>query len=356
MVQTPSSIRHIADQYGYYTGLFNFCVGLTGNIVMILVFTYVKGLRGHQCSFYLTAESFSNVGLLLIIYCTRFLDGVLGYDPILHSLAWCKIRSTLLHIFGLFSLSTIAFSTFDQYLATNHRYSLRILSSLKLAHRLSLTALCLILIHSNLFLIFIEIRPLFGCTMYNSIIKRYYSFFCYPVLECGLPLVVTMSFSLLAYRNVRRIVRQQIPVVRRRLDRQMTALVLARVLCIVLCGLPYICVTLYEFNMPVTEGKEMELAVLALFGVIFYSLLYTNYCVGIPPKKIFSDEMFPSFQVNFYIFLLISARFRRQVKYFLWQQCLRPLRRQCNTGMVANGCNRIEPEPIRAVVSIVESV
>jgi len=120
-----------------------------------------------------------------------------------------------------------------------------------------------------------------GCTVYNPTLKQYFSFFYYPILSTSLPLVITVTFSLLAYRNVRRIVRRQVPLVRRRLDRQLTAMVLARVICTIILGVPFICITLYQLNLSNSENNYMKLAITSLVGIIFYSLLYANFAVNI---------------------------------------------------------------------------
>jgi hypothetical protein len=108
----------------------------------------------------------------------------------------------------------------------------------------------------------------------------YLTYFYYPILSSFLPLLISVTFSLLAYRNVRRIVRRQVTVVRRRLDREMTALALSRVLCIVTLGLPFIGVSLYEFNVNSSADNLMQLAVTRLIAAVAYSLLYINYCVS----------------------------------------------------------------------------
>jgi len=154
------------------------------------------------------------------------------------------------------------------------------MSALKLAHRLTIFFICFCFLHSILFLIFVEIQSSMGCTVYNSILKKYLSYFYYPILSNALPLVITVTFSLLAYRNVRRIVRMQVPLVRRRLDRQLTAMVLARVICTIILGAPFICITLYQLNLNNNEDNYMELAIATLIGIILYSLLNTNFAVN----------------------------------------------------------------------------
>ena len=279
-ISMSSSLRLIADRYGYYVGLFNLSAGLLGNALLILIFTNVKVFRGNQFSFYFVVESFSNLGLLLTIYSSRVFQAAFGYDPTLAYLFWCKIRSALAQIFGLSSLFVICLTTFDQYLSTNHRYFVRQRSSLKLAHRLVFGIVCFVVTHSILLLIYMEIHPTSGCAVCHPTVKRYYSFFYYPILSMALPFLLTISFSLLAYNNVRRIVRRQVPIVRRRLDREMTALVLSRVLCIVICGLPYIGFTVYQLNVNSDGSNAPQWALLGLIGAVLYSLLYTNFCVS----------------------------------------------------------------------------
>lgn len=194
---------------------------------MILVFTNVKIFRGNQCSFYLTVESCSNIGLLIAICSSRIVTRILGYDAASMSPAYCKIRSFIAQICGLCSLCIICCMTFDQYLTTNYRYNLRQMSTIKLAQRLTFIVICFCFLHSILFLIFSQIQPTMGCTVYNPILKKYFAFFYYPILSNALPLIITITFSLMAYLNVRRIVRMKIPLVRRRLDKQLTAMVLA---------------------------------------------------------------------------------------------------------------------------------
>ena len=281
-MDTLSTVQHIysiVDRFNFYSSLINLVVGLSGNFLLILIFTNVKAFRGNQCSFYLTVESISNIGLLITNYSLYILNTILGYDLTLTSLPYCKVRSMLLQLFGLFSIYIISCNTLDQYLATNHRYSLRQMSTLKLAHRFALFLLCFCTLHSTLFLIFTEISPTEGCTVVNSIFKKYLSFCYFLVLANGIPVMLTITFSLLAYRNVRRIVRRQVPILRRRLDRQLTAMVLTRVVSGISLGLPFIFITLYQLNLTTDEDNLVKLAIVYLLSYLSYFFLYASYSV-----------------------------------------------------------------------------
>jgi hypothetical protein len=86
-------------------------------------------------------------------------------------------------------------------------------------------------------------------------------------------------FSILAYRNVRRIIRRQIPVLRRRLDRQLTAMILVRVALFVITTLPYVSVRTYEINRPVDQKNAYAAAVDQLIRTTFTAFFIINFAV-----------------------------------------------------------------------------
>lgn len=272
-------IDHITDTYQFVSSVVNLTIGMISNLAVILMFTTVRAFQGNQCAFYLVAESWADIGLLLAYYPSNIISYIQGRNLAHVYVFWCKIQLTCGYGFGLCSLYTICFVAFDQYLSTNHRYSWRQKSSIKLAHRLIILIVIVAVIHSLLFAIYAN-TGIFGCTIYHRTLILYLSFFYYPILSSLLPLLISVTFSLLAYRNVRRIVRRQLPVFRRRLDQQMTALALSRVLCIVILGLPFIGINLYFLNLSSTIDDLMHLAITKLVSAIAYSLLYTNYCVS----------------------------------------------------------------------------
>ncbi|UJR07755.1 hypothetical protein I4U23_012039 [Adineta vaga] len=120
-------------------------------------------------------------------------------------------------------------------------------------------------------------------------------------------MAISSIFSLLAYRNVRRIVRRQIPIIRRRLDQQMTTLVFARVILLVILYLPYIVYYMYWSTTSFDRTNLMQIIIAYLAGVILNSIVLFNHAL------------------TFYVFLIVSSRYRRQVKHLVvkryWRQC-----------------------------------
>lgn len=274
-----NSISDFSDKYWFYSQIFLLTAGLISNTALILIFVTLRVFRGNRCTFYLTAESVANIGFILLNSPAYIYRYVADQDPVLISTVWCKIHNSISHTLGLCSLFTVCFLTFDQYMSTNPRPNFRQISSLKLAHRLTLGNACFVLLHTIPFLILTENHQGNLCTIDNIVLSVYFKYFYYPILSAAIPLLITLTFSLLAYRNVRRLIRQRITIFRRRLDRQLTAMVLARVFCLILFGSPYIIYSVYYINVSVTNGNQLQMTIFRLITRIVYSILFLNYTV-----------------------------------------------------------------------------
>jgi hypothetical protein len=95
----------------------------------------------------------------------------------------------------------------------------------------------------------------------------------------ALPIIIASVFAFLAYRNVRRIVRRQIPIVRRRLDQQMTAMILMRVILLVCLVSPFTIYRIFIINFPISQSDPMKYAIGRLVQTILMSLFSLNYTV-----------------------------------------------------------------------------
>ena len=277
---TAQRLIEISDLNTLYAGIINLSVGLIGNLLLVFVFLSIKAFRGNSSVLYLTFESISNIGYLLTMYIFRITKQTLGYDIVRVSLPWCKISTFISQCFGLCSLYSVCFLAIDQYLSTNHQMHWRQWSTPKLAKRFIGLTICFALLHNILFLIFTDIQPGLGCTVYNSPTRAYFFYFFFPILGIFLPVAITMSFSSLAYRNVRRIVRRQIPIVQRRLERQMTAMTLTRVVFLVICAGPFVAASFAALGISYAAENYLQIAILNLVISIFSSLLYFNFAVG----------------------------------------------------------------------------
>ncbi|CAF0915056.1 unnamed protein product [Rotaria sordida] len=316
MTSKITNILLIGEKYTLYTNYFIFFIGIIGNFLNILVFTDLKIFQKNQCILYFITESISNICQLIIFFLIYLLISIYTIDPANLILFWCKFRGMMITICTLISFSAICCSAFDQYLSTSPQFNLRKLSTIKLTEILIFTAMSISLLHSIPFCIFLEIQDSF-CRIFNSIMSRYLSYFYYPILSGILPIFIASLFSILAYRNVRRIVQLQMPLVRRRLNQQLTAMVLARIIVFVFLTLPYAIQRMYIYLPNVEKTNHSRHTVDNLVERIISSFFNLNYAG------------------SFYIFMASSWRFRRQTKNVLLKKFWRRWkRRPCNDNQI----------------------
>ncbi|CAF3149664.1 unnamed protein product [Rotaria socialis] len=254
--------------------------GLIGNMLNIMIFGFLKVFRGNPSSFYLIVESFANCGVLLNVYVLRILSSQFNIDLTRNSIILCKIRTVELEITVMVSLTTICCEALDQYLVTSHDIACRQSSTLKLAQRMTLINVVAWILHSIPFAIFYEILPSTGCDIANKYFSLYFCIVYLSLLNGLVPLVVSLVFSAFAYRNVRRIIRRQVSHIRRRLDRQMTAIVFSRVVLLVSVSIPFGAYLLYSINAPPVTGNALLSAIDQLCSAVTSTLFYMNYAVS----------------------------------------------------------------------------
>ncbi|CAF4078750.1 unnamed protein product [Adineta steineri] len=314
-------ILKFATQYSIYTGYITFTFGLIGNVLNLLVFTQLKLFRSNGCAFYITIESISNLLYQFLTISLTILTSIYQDDATGRFSFWCKLRYIVGQTCALTTYYMICFTTIDQFFSTNHRFNLRQMCTLKLGRYVSFILICFAIIHGVVVGSSFSVQPTLGCVLTNYIAVQYSTYFFYPILVGLLPVVIASSFSMLAYHNVRRIVRRQLPIVRRKLDKQITAMVLMRVIAFVFLVLPFVTYRIYTINFPVSRSMPMAYAVGKLIQAILTSIYIIDYII------------------NFYLFIIFSPRFRRQVKLVLVKKCWQRWKYWC-----CHMNNRIEPD------------
>ncbi|CAF0863018.1 unnamed protein product [Adineta steineri] len=299
-VAVPEGIR----LFTLYSTCFIVILGIIGNILNILVFNTLKLFRGNPCSFYFTFESIMNIGSLITALILNTITITRTTDTIS-----CKIQSMLIEIFIPLSLTTVCLASIDQFFSTSPIAYFRQWNTLKSSRLYTCIAVCIWILHSIPIGIFSYSYMRIICILSDLKFIHYQLYFYYPILLGILPMSISSIFSLLAFRNVRKIIRRQIPIDRRRLDQQMTALVFTRVIVLVVLYLPYVIYHMYWYNPSINQTNYMYFITLYSIGAFINSFILLNN--GIP----------------FYIFLAVSSRYRRQVKSFLvkkiWRRCKR---------------------------------
>ncbi|CAF1273740.1 unnamed protein product [Rotaria magnacalcarata] len=301
---TLQTIVEVAHLYVIYGFLIVSVFGHIGNICNIIIFTNLKKFREYPSSFYIIAESIVNLGILLLGATVRALDEIFKFQSDLIILIWCKLRQPIIQWCTDMFLCLVNFAVIDQYLSTNFRPRLRQWSTVKLGKYLIAISAIAFFFYNILLGIFYDVRTKFGCAFTNVEMTRYYSYFHLLILQGIIPMSVAFIFSIWAYRNVRRIHRQQLSNTRRRMDQQFTAMILARVIVFILSLVLYVAQSFYTINSQHNAYQGLSAAIVALITYINVSLIYVNVAS------------------SFYAYLVASMRFRRQAKYILMKKCL----------------------------------
>ena len=266
----------------YFTISVSFIIlfaGICGHIIDILVFTSSKPFRKNQSAFYLTIESIVNCIHLLFSFTSRIAINGFNDDLTQTSIIWCKLRQVFATSCTLLSLTIVCFAAIDQYLSTSYNPYVRQMSTLKLAHRLVLIAAIVWTLHGIPFLVLMKIQRTQGCSSYNNGFAIYITYVYYLFLTGFLPVVITSVFAVLAYSNVRRLVQSRVLIIRRKLDRQLTAMVLIRVAFLVTVTSPYVAYRIYILKSYVSPDDSLGKAIIQLVGAVLYLLFYLNYSV-----------------------------------------------------------------------------
>ena len=278
MMSAQQTIVYITYWTNVYATYFIIIAGVIGNIGKLLTFTQLKLFRGNQSAFYLIMAAIVDSCELFFAAFTRATAAASNYDPSQVSAIWCKIRIYLIQFLSTISASIVCFSAFDQFLSTSHHAHLRQLSTYKLAQRAVTTLAVLVALYCIPTAVFGDIGRS-GCAIYNSSYNYYYSFVHLCINIGLLPIVISSFFSLLSYSNVRRIVRRQIPVLRRRLDRQLTAMILVRVGLFVITTTPFVSIRAYQLNASINPTNTYAVAVDQLIKAISTTFFQINFAV-----------------------------------------------------------------------------
>jgi hypothetical protein len=277
--QTIFSIyQHLLPSFTYTL----LSLGLVGNCLNIIVLTHHKIFRRNPCTFYLTIGSIVDCVQLLTILVTCAVVNTYHYDPMQTSLVWCKVCSMFTQACTLISMTIVCLAVIDQYFSTHYLIRLRKISSFYLAQislGITISIWCL---HGIPYVLFFEIQSTAGCAIYQYSFGFYYRFFHLPILIGLLPMTLSSVFSYLAYRNVRRLIQPQMSHAKRRFDRQLTAMVLSRVIFLIIVTLPFVVyrfyvlldrITLWQHDIEKLTHNTIVLIFSMNFSVIKRSLV-----------------------------------------------------------------------------------
>lgn len=222
------TLKHITNQSNIIGGFFVFSIGIVGNILNIIIFSSLKTFRETSSAFYMNATSAVNIFQLVVGLLSRILITGYDIDPTKTSSFICKARQFTLITTMLIIFTYMCFAAIDQFLLLTNRW--RHLCSTQFASRVVIIAFIAALIHGIPVFFFQDIYPPPGtgqtsCSFTNTGYSIYYSRFLFPFLLGIIPLIIRITFGLLAFIRVRQLHNRQIPIVLLERDKQLTAMV-----------------------------------------------------------------------------------------------------------------------------------
>jgi hypothetical protein len=278
-------LDNFGQQFSMYSGILILVLGVIGGITNILVFVSLKTFRENSCAFYLTAMSFLNIGQLLTSLLPRVMNLWFSIDWAVASLIYCKIRVYCFQTSALTSLTCMCLTTIDQFMATCSVARWQQYSSIKFAHRFFIISVFVWLLHGipNLILYNHIISPMTGnyaCAISSKKYQDYTTYGFNIVLVSSLPVLVTVLFGSLAYRNVTQLAYRAVPLVRRELDKQLTVMVLVQVVYNFCFIVPYVIVNIVNLSVNANQDSY-SYAQIQLARSITVSLFYLYYAVSV---------------------------------------------------------------------------
>jgi hypothetical protein len=285
------SLAYATQQVNIYLRSVLFVFGLVSNILNIIVFLSLQTFRESSCSFYLTAMSFVNIVQMFVGLLSRILSVGFGVDWTITSLAYCKLRYSLVQMCSLISYGFIYLATIDQYLATCSNPHLQRLSTIRLARWLvGIFSIIWILHGIPVIYFYNQITSISTnetlCEITDPTFQQYYSYFYLLVLIGVAPVFITVLFGFLAYRNVQQLAYRAVPLVRRETDKQLTIMILVQDIFNLFFIIPYIIVYSLQLNLTVTNDP-IYIAQIELASAITGALFYMTFCVSIDCMNIF---------------------------------------------------------------------
>jgi hypothetical protein len=152
-----------------------------------------------------------------------------------------------------------------------------------MARRLMVAIIFIWLLHGIPYIVFLNQIQSFPtgkviCTTINAIVLQYRIYFAVPVLTSILPVIITVFFGFMVYRNVQQLTYRALPLVRRELDTQLTAMVLVQVVFNFFSSLSFTIMNILTTNGNITDDPII-LAKIQLIADGTLQIYYANFAV-----------------------------------------------------------------------------
>jgi len=229
--------------------------------------------------------SIVNIGQLFTGLLTRIMISGYNIDWTQMSPFYCKFRYFLLETCTPISLTCICLATIDQYFATSSNPRWRQWCSLKVARHLTISLIIFWILHGILYLVFFAqmYSPITGqitCGITNAVFGKYHAYVFFLILTGFLPIFITILFALMAFRNIRQLAHQTVPLVRRELEKQLSVMVLVQVVFNCFTFLPSSIVSALQNTTSLTSNPNAA-AIMQFINLTPLLVYYLTFAVSI---------------------------------------------------------------------------
>ena len=287
-----------------------FVGGVIGGTLNTLVLLSLRTFRQNSCSFYLTVMSMLNLGQLCTGLLSHITNALLNRDGTETSLFYCKFRPYTFQICVVSSLTSFSLATIDQYCATCSNLRWKTICHIKTAHRLVIGTIIFWSLHGIPYLIYFEHIPSSDsnkmiCISRNFIFGQYRIYAIFLLFSGFVPILICVSFGLMAYFNVQQISYRTVPLVRRELDKQLTVMVLVQVLFNTLTLSPYVIVSALTINPNLTNDPTIRdnLQLATNITLIIYYLYF-----AVSPKNVILLNLMKMYLLESILYLYMGIR------------------------------------------------
>lgn len=283
-----ASLNSLSQQINIYFGMTILVAGVIGGLLNVIIFLSLRTFRESPCGFYLIIMSIVNIGQLFTGMLSRVMLSGFGVDWTQTSLFYCKIRLFIFQLCTLISYTCLCLATIDQYFATCSRPRWQEWSNFKLARRLLAGTTLLWTVHTIPYVVFFDhVRSpstnAVACVATNSGFVQYRAYFVVLILIGWLPVVITVVFGILAWRNVQQLTYRTVPLVRRELDKQLTTMVLVQVVVNFFSDIPFVIMNAINLNPTITNDEVTWARIQFTFAMTLL-LFYSYFSVSMDPS------------------------------------------------------------------------
>ncbi|CAF2638971.1 unnamed protein product [Rotaria sp. Silwood2] len=301
-----AQLLDIAEYLFAYAGLAIFLLGTIGNLINVISFARLESLKTLASSLFLLTSSIGSQCVLITGLLTRVIRGFTRIDPVYTSVVLCKARWMIRTTSGAVSLTCICLAAADRYFFSCHDVRRHGLITIKRARWAIFISICLWSSIFSSYAVFYTAPTPLSCMIADPIFAyfaSYFNLFHYSIL----PLSVLSIFCMLTWRNLG----QQPATYLRggiRLYDQVTRILIAQSVGILITSFPNMIWQIYSVTSQSTIKNSLRAAQENLINTI---------CVLVG---------FSTHAITFYVYLIASSTFRKNVKEMLLRNHqIRPL-------------------------------